>query len=209
VLIGDASAAAPAFPRLAAGTRVSLRPMGRQDYADLFRWRADLQDLHLLRAPQGVSTFEDFSRWMDALAARSIVAAAMREPDERMAGLVQAFDVDLADGRCYMISYFPPEHRRQWIGREASLLFFDYLFRTFNLRKIYLEVAEFNAGWLGWLVDLAILVEEGRLRDHVERDGQYWDLTCLALYRERWREVREIAMLLFAAAAEAAARHDS
>jgi hypothetical protein len=66
-------------------------------------------------------------------------------------------------------------------------LFLRYVFTCWNLRKLYMEVPEFNypqmASGLGRLFEV-----EGKLRDHTFYDGQYWDELVLAVYRDAWLE---------------------
>ena len=63
------------------------------------------------------------------------------------------------------------------------LLFFDYLFTVFNIRKLYAEVLEFNFGQFASGAEHVFKVE-GRLTDHDWYDGRYWDMLVLALYRD-------------------------
>jgi hypothetical protein len=64
-------------------------------------------------------------------------------------------------------------------------LFVQYVFKCFDLRKLYMEVTEFNysqfASGQGRLFDI-----EGRLRNHVFFAGRHWDQLILAIDREMW-----------------------
>jgi len=43
------------------GRLVSLRPVSREDYPTLFRWRSSFDNIHLLNFRRCVATFEEFS----------------------------------------------------------------------------------------------------------------------------------------------------
>jgi hypothetical protein len=47
-------------------------------------------------------------------------------------------------------------------------------------------------------------VEEGRFREHTWHDDRYWDVIRLAMYREKWNEVRDRARLLLGVQEQAA-----
>jgi len=72
----------------------------------------------------------------------------------------------------------------------AMGLFIDYVFRIGGFRKLYFETVEFNLEQYGSGLG-KFFVEEGRLRAHEYYDGIYWDTLVMAIYSERWREVRE------------------
>ena len=65
---------------------------------------------------------------------------------------------------------------------EAFALFVRYLFRLWPLRKLYLELPEFNLPQFASAVRVGLLKEEGRLRGDRYFDGAYWDQLVLAVY---------------------------
>jgi hypothetical protein len=71
--------------------------------------------------------------------------------------------------------------------RAASgfVLFVDYCFEQFGLRKIYLEVAEPNLDLFGNAVG-PLFYEEARLREQIPGPSGFRDLIILALWRDVW-----------------------
>ncbi|MEV0719582.1 GNAT family protein [Asanoa sp. NPDC050611] len=98
------------------------------------------------------------------------------------AGLVVAYDADLAHGHAKIGAVFAPEYAGTGLPAGATALFVRYLFHTFPLRKLYLEVPGFN-----WeLVSSGagrLFTVEGVLRDHDFYAGRYWDKHLCAIYR--------------------------
>jgi RimJ/RimL family protein N-acetyltransferase len=68
-------------------------------------------------------------------------------------------------------------------------LFFEYVFGCWDVRKLYMEVAEYNfpqmESGIGRFFEL-----EGRLRNHTYLAGKHWDQLTLALYRDAWTSER-------------------
>ena len=169
------------LPRLYEGNLASLRPVGRDDAGTLLQWRADLEAFHLLAVPEGVSTEEEYTRHWEATLQRTITLLAVSEPDGQPIGVVQAYDVNLADGWCFVLSYVTPEYRSQRVGLEATVGFWDYLFTQMNLRKIYMDVVESNTGWLRGVpgLEIGLFHEEGRFFP-----GGFIHLDCRRAYFE-------------------------
>jgi RimJ/RimL family protein N-acetyltransferase len=106
--------------------------------------------------------------------------------DETILGHVIAYGADLNSGYAYIGGVMDPRSVRTGFGIEAFEVFVDYLFATYALRKIYLEVPEYNMEQFsnGYR---SILREEARLKDHSIYDSILWDRITLALYREDYR----------------------
>ena len=68
---------------------------------------------------------------------------------------------------------------------EGAILAIEYGFRTWDLRKIYLDVLESNLNQFGRrLAKYAVL--EGRLKAHQYVDGRYVDQLKYAIYADHW-----------------------
>jgi hypothetical protein len=68
---------------------------------------------------------------------------------------------------------------------EAVLLFFNYLFAYFDLRKAQLEVFAFNQYLLAPLTEIGVRVE-GRFLAQRYYQGRYHDVVRLAVLHEEW-----------------------
>lgn len=98
------------------------------------------------------------------------------------AGLLVAYDADLAHGHARLGAVFAPEHAGTGLPANASALFVRYLFHTFPLRKLYLEIPGFNWDQLRSGAGRLFTVE-GVLRAHDYYAGRYWDKHLCAIYR--------------------------
>ena len=95
--------------------------------------------------------------------------------------------------------YISQAARGQTAGREAGLGFFDHLLTDYTFRKLYIDVYEFNRGWLDGSggEELGLVKEEGHFRGHVRRDGRLWDVHRYAIYRDRWMQIRDFIRALY------------
>jgi RimJ/RimL family protein N-acetyltransferase len=104
-------------------------------------------------------------------------------------GLISAYNADLRNGFAYLAMIVSPEAAGGLFTFDASVLFINYLFYGWNLRKLYGETTERHlksvfGGAVGRVVEI-----EGRLREHELMDGSYSDAIIVALYREKWKAV--------------------
>lgn len=119
-------------------------------------------------------------------------------------GLASAFAPNLHDGHVHLGAFIDERVRRQAWPAEAFGLFVEHLFRSFDLRKLYLQVNEHNLRPLGSLTR-DLLVEEARLREHDFFDGEWSDSVVFALWRDDWFDPRNRHRNLLLARGAAAA----
>lgn len=168
------------------GRRVRLRPVFAEDYDYLYALVTAEEVAHRWRFRGVTPSPESFPQllWHQVLAQFVIERNANRQ----RLGLVSAFDADTRNGFCHIAMLLAPDLRGTGWALEAGALFVNYLFTTWNFRKLYGEVLEFNyddfaSGAGRWFR------VEGRLGVHEYHDGRYWDLLLLALYREDWDQL--------------------
>jgi len=140
----------------------------REDVGWRWRFRGAIPD---------IETFEAGLR--QGVLSQFVVVAA---PSGMPVGTVGSYQGDLGRGTAHVAAAFVPE---QWGSRlpiAAVDLFVRHLFQVWNLRKLYLEVPEFNYAQIASGVGRYFEVE-GRLREHSYYDGRYWDEYVLAVYR--------------------------
>ena len=77
------------------------------------------------------------------------------------------------------------ENRGKGYGTDAKMTLLNYMFNTLNLRKICSEVIEYNTRSYNYSLGCGYR-EEGRKIKHIFRNGQYWDLIQLAVFKEDW-----------------------
>jgi len=109
----------------------------------------------------------------------------VRRSDDRPLGLVVGYDPNFNDGYAYGAEVLIDEAQVTGVGVEALGLFLNILFSSFNFRKIYFEVLEYNLSRMQGAVG-DWLHEEGRLKDHSFFAGEWWDKITLAMYREEF-----------------------
>ena len=78
------------------------------------------------------------------------------------------------------------KYRGQGLGCEAKELLLAYAFNTLNLRKVCSQVFAFNVASINYSKKCGYQVE-ATLKDHIYRDGKYWDQICMAIFQDSWK----------------------
>jgi RimJ/RimL family protein N-acetyltransferase len=190
------------LPQVIEGRFITLRPVSRADFPAMFRWRVDRHNTPSALAKH-VPMFEQFTVDMDRVLRQTVAFLVVDKASTQAIGYVQAYNLNLEQGWCYVLFYLEAPYRGSTHAAEAQAAFLDQLFETWGLRKVYADVFEFNADSLKPAMSGGF-VEEACLRQHLWLDDRYWDLIRFALPRESWLERREQVLFLSKVGREAA-----
>jgi RimJ/RimL family protein N-acetyltransferase len=95
------------------------------------------------------------------------------------------------DGHCFIGAFIDEKYRRRGYGPETMLLYVRYLFAMYALRKIYVEIFDYNALSLGSLLSTGLpegcITKEGCFKGHRYFNGAYHDVHRFAIYPEAVR----------------------
>jgi RimJ/RimL family protein N-acetyltransferase len=184
-------------PAPLAGRHVALRPLRAEDYPFLARWETELGARWRLRG--ATPSPEEWLRrlWQGVLVQFVVlnneanvvgddIVEGLGKPEDPV-GLVCVYEPDFVNGHAKLaVARFDPHAKgpHMILGMGLTL---HYTFSHFNLRKVYLEIPEFNLEQ----VDDAwheFLVHEGTRRQHRFYAGEYYDEHTFAMYRDRFYE---------------------
>jgi hypothetical protein len=172
----------PPFPPLA-GRHVALRPVMPADY----------QMLQMLETNSAIGAHWRFrgqtpspdkwvaNLWNGVLCQHLIFAHSAELP----IGLVCVYRASFQDRHAYLSAVrFELEGTNALMMRGLAL-FIQYVFGVWDFRKLYLESPSYNvpqfASGIGRFFEV-----QGRLTDHYEYAGRFWDLVLLTIDREAW-----------------------
>jgi hypothetical protein len=113
-----------------------------------------------------------------------------RVGDDVPVGIVQLHNANFQDGHAQLsvARFGEPGHSPQLLLGLG--LFLRYVFFCWDLRKLYMEVPEYNYEQFSSGEGKYFSVE-GRLKDHLYLDDRFWDQLILVMYRTTWRTVGE------------------
>ncbi len=169
------------------GEFVALRPLSVADASLTHRWR------HADRAAylnQAAATVEDQAQWISHRPASElnyIIELAGGEP----VGMLSLVAIDLAHRRAESARFLIGDEalvKGAPVAVEAMKLLYEIGFERLGLERIHGLIEARNHLMLKWQIYLG-MKEEGRLRSHYLRDGEFVDAVALGLLAEEYRRV--------------------
>jgi RimJ/RimL family protein N-acetyltransferase len=173
------------------GRLVTLRPICREDYPTLFRWRSSFETVHYLNFRRRIATYEEFVRDLVMMLAQGGMMLLVRKKTSgEPIGYTLAHMVNAWDRSTMAAVHVEERYRLHGFGGEVALLWADLLFRLFPLDKLMTEVYEFAERNLQMAEGMGF-EETGFLPDHFWWQERNWGVHHMTLTRVRWNERRE------------------
>ena len=168
-----------------------LREIERRDIEEINKWRNNTE---LSKNLGGVFRFVNYdvdNAWYDRYLndRSSSVRCAIVDDDDVIVGCVYLLNIDNINRSADLhIMIGNKENHGKGIGTFAVSSMINHAFKNLNLRRIQLEVLEYNLVAQNLYKKMGF-VEEGRKREAVFKDGKYVDEIIMGLLREDY--VRE------------------
>ncbi len=170
-----------------AGRTTALRPLAPEHVDPLYRSTFDPRWSHRWRFRGRSLSFEAFGRELFN-GVHVQFAVVDRASESTFYGLVVGYNADLGNGHMWMGFQKVAGDAPRDAMTEAAMLFIQYCFNHWELRKIYFEVPGYNMKLFGGMAALGLAVEEGRLVDFYFHDGVRHDQVILSVSRGTWCE---------------------
>jgi len=168
---------------------VALVPLEDQHVPTMVRWINDQAVLQYLMIP-GRCTEDQEREWLQNLrnSQSDIVLGITVREDGRHVGNVGLHSISPTNQHAeYGIMIGERDYWGKGLGTAAGRLMLDYGFNQLNLHRIHLRVFSFNPRGISSYEKLGFQ-HEGRLREHVFRNGVHHDEIQMGLMREEFNE---------------------
>lgn len=169
---------------------VTLRKIREEDLENIMRWRMD-EDITRYMNTNPKLTLEKQKAWLASITASSDVRYWMIQVDGQPAGVVNLTGLDNPEGDLGW-AYYMGEKKLRSIGTALSLemSMYDYAFRDLEKKAVYSDVFTLNKGviQLHKICGCEIVEEK---KNHVCKEGVWYDVTFLRMTAKRWIDIRE------------------
>ncbi len=166
----------------------SLATLTVEDLDRVFVWR------NAIRVRSGLFnstevTPAQHARWFASAATDPSVARLLFAIAGRPMGFLNVYAIDETNGRCSLGYYVGVDDAPRGTGSALLFLGLEEVFERRGLRKVTCEIIVGNAPSLGLMRRFAFALE-GRLKEHVRRDGRREDVELYALFDDDWRAAK-------------------
>ena len=169
------------------GKRIALRAIEEADLPTLAKWRSESASYHYFFEFHPISQATQADWFAAQRARRDEMNFAVTTRTGELAGTISLIRIDGRNRRAELGRVYVGDERlrRGGVGREMTFLVLEYAFDHLNLHKVTCEVLAGNAP-ARELYRRFGFREEGTLRQHVFKAGQYVDVQVLALFRQEF-----------------------
>jgi RimJ/RimL family protein N-acetyltransferase len=108
--------------------------------------------------------------------------------DDKLIGDIGLDIVNWSHGEAFVgIGLGERDYWGKGYGSDAMRVILRYAFTELNLRRVSLDVFEYNPRAIKSYEKVGF-VHEGRMREYLNRDGRRWDLIFMGILYEEWEE---------------------
>ena len=166
----------------------ALRDLRTDDKDTVRAWR-NHPDIAKYMYTDHAITEEEHDRWFNrALNEPSCHFWVITEGSTGI-GLLSISQIDLHNRRCYWAYYLDPDSRGRGAGSFAEYAVLQHVFNELKFNKLCGEVFGFNRSVIKMHKRFGF-AEEGVLRKHIYKQGQWHDVVCVGILREEWDKAR-------------------
>ena len=168
------------------GRWVKLDPLSPKYHEFLYQFAIELPDVFSWKFQSSHPSFDAFHQRLaeGMLSIFVVVESRTNAP----IGLVTTHQANLQNGTAYLGGGVVSSFRGSGIAIEAFTVYLRYLFKTYNLRKVYVPVPEFMEPRIFSSVG-RLLQKEGELEDYVFAAGRWWSQLVFAIYRTEFQKL--------------------
>jgi RimJ/RimL family protein N-acetyltransferase len=177
------------FPDEIEGDRVVLRRHAPDNLRAFMRWYSDPEVARLARYQDGPMRTDEIERFFTArvVGPDSLALGVHVRASGRLIGTCAFSQLDGDNGSAlYHITIGEKDAWGQGYGTEATELMLRHAFEVLALHRVALAVFEFNERAIRSYRRCGFVVE-GRAREAIWRDGQWWDELTMSILEPEWR----------------------
>lgn len=171
------------------GEKVFIRPMALEDLPHIMRWRNDGELARYIWP--GVPTPTPLAKqreWYDEmLADESKKVFTICESTEQIPiGVIGLSNLNSKNQSGYLFIWIGESaYWGKGFGSEAIVLFLGYCYRILNMRRIILEVYDYNERAIRAYEKVGF-VKEGKVRRSLFKDGRYVDEYIMSMLKDEY-----------------------
>jgi len=166
---------------------ISFRALTYEDKETIRLWR-NLPQIRRYMLTDHVISPEEHAAWFDRVFDNPRYRHWIIRCDEEDVGLLNLYDIDARNRRCYWGVYVAGANvRGKNVGMFAEYFVLQYVFEELQFDKVCCETLDFNRVVLR-MHEAFGFVQEGRLRRHIVRGGEAHDVICMGILRSEWEE---------------------
>lgn len=165
--------------------KITLRAFELEDAEIVRKWRFDFDNYDYFYEFTPTSQYSNEIWVQNTLKKQSEINFVVEDNKSKNSiGIISLINIDYRNQKCEMgrVLIGDKKFRGKGIGLDIGTLLVNYAFNHLNMRKIYCEVFADNTAALSLYKKLGF-VEEGLLKEHIYKNGQFKDIIVMAKFK--------------------------
>lgn len=169
---------------------VVLRKIREDDLEMIMKWRM-LPETTKYMNTDPVLTLEGQKKWFEKIKQSQTDFFWVVEVDNTPSGIASLVEWDKIAGKIHTGVYIAEKKKRSIrLTVDLQWNLYEYAFEKLGVNKVCEEVFSLNKGVLR-ILDMCGSKREGELRQHVYKDGEYYDVTIRGILSNEWKELKK------------------
>lgn len=166
-----------------------LRPIQENELEMIMNWRMQPEITKYMYTDPEL-TIEKQLTWFRSLKTKNDTFIFMIEVDSIPCGILNITNIDYINKRCTWGYYMAVKEKRSLpLAMSLEWNLYDYVFDVLDMNKLIGEIFSFNKGVIGIHKKCGSSVE-GVLKQHILKNGTFYDVTVAGILRDTWYEIR-------------------
>lgn len=169
---------------------IKLVDIKEEDIEQIRLWR-NSEEVSRYMYTSALITSEQQKQWYEKIKNDSSQKYWLIEYDGKKLGLVSIYNIKPNFKHCTWAFYLGnTEVRGAGIGSKVEYNILNYVFEEMKFNKLMCEVFSFNEKVIQMHQKFGFK-QEGFYREHILKDGKYYDVVALAILKHDWDTVKE------------------
>ncbi|PKG22769.1 UDP-4-amino-4,6-dideoxy-N-acetyl-beta-L-altrosamine N-acetyltransferase [Niallia nealsonii] len=167
-----------------------LKDIHKEDLMQLFNWR-NQESIRNMMYNSDIILFDDHVCWFEGLQKSEKAISKIFYYDNIPYGVLNINNIDRMNNKCTWGFYIGPSDAPKGMGTVLGYTSLNYIFGELSMRKLSAEVLSINEKSLNFHKKLGF-TQEGILRKHVIKNGEYMDVYLYGILKEEWNDHSEV-----------------
>lgn len=152
------------------------------DFGEVYRIFTSKKLNHLIVCRPYHNDTISFQKWLNSSLVDQINDFMVFTDKDQFLGLAYSYEFHPLEGHTRMTVVVKEDYISSGIGCIIATKFLEYLFKTYSLRKVYMNVYDYNNNSIKLLQKLG-LTEEARLKEYHYYNNYYYDMIIYSISR--------------------------
>ena len=156
------------------------------DYGEIYRLFTNEDVNHLIINKPDHNDMNSFQKWFEDKLLHSFNDfKVFRNKEDEFVGFAYSYEFNPLDGHALFSVAVIPKYQNIGAGAVITIDFLRYLFKTYNLRKIYIHIYDFNEHSLNCANNFGFK-KEGELIEYRYYNERFSNLLIFSITREQF-----------------------